>query len=200
VTDNIDNIIGFSAFGLVIASLLADAFCSLTWNKMYFTSGLRLFVKRISVFRWHTNIPDRSRLEIMFHSDWLPSFSFKEINELSYGFHETKFQFRFIGYAPLMHGLLTFDTDDGQVVVTGFANWYPLAFSLIWWGVLISFVTANWSIEGRSFYLLILLGATLFFILLMGLLYWIQSSRFSKVASYAAEAWKRKYVRESDRA
>ncbi len=201
MTDNIDNIIGFSAFSLLIVSLAVDTFCSLTWNRMYYTSGLILFVKRIPVNYWHTNIPDQSQLETMFRADWFPSFTFKEFDGLLYGFHEKRYQFRLISYAPLMHGLLTFDASDRQVVVKGFANLYPVAFGLMWWGVLVSIFLLNWSSESMAFDLLIILvGAGVFFILLIGLLYWVQSSRFSRVASYAAEAWVRKYVRESDRA
>jgi hypothetical protein len=200
VTNNIDNIIGISAFGLLIASLLVDGFCSRTWNTWYFTSGLKLFIKQIPVNHWHTTVPHRSRLEMMSNSVWLPSFTFKELGKLSYGFRETSYQFRLIGYAPLMHGRLTFDTFNGQVIVTGFANWYPLAFSFVWWGIHISFVISNWANGSRSFYLLIVLGASLFFTFLMGLSYWIQSSRFSKIASHAAEAWTRQYMRANDRA
>ncbi len=200
MVNNIEDFIGFSFFGLVIVSLLADTFCALTWNTRYFTSGWMIFVKRVPVSHWHTNIPHPSLFERKFHSDWVAQFTFKEADQLSYGFRENLRQFRWFRYTPLMHGLLTFDTDNGQVVVKGFANWYALIFSLMWVGMLVLFLIFSWSIENILFYLLIFLGAIAFFTFVMGILYWIQASRFSKVASFAAESWVRKYVRDHDRA
>jgi hypothetical protein len=198
VTNNIEDFIGFSFFGLLIVSLLADTFCALTWNKAYFTSGLMIFIKSIPIHRWHTNLPHPSLFEKTFHADWVASFTFRELDEMSYGFREKMLQFRFIRYTPLMHGLLAFDTDNGQVVVKGFANWYALVFSLMWLGMLMLFLILNWSIENILFNLLIVLGAIAFFALVMAILYWIQSSRFSKVASFAAESWSRKFVRDGE--
>ena len=200
MTDTIENIIGFSFVALIFGSLMVDTFCTWTWNKTYFTSGLLIFAKRIPVAQWHTNIPQPALFEKMLDSDWVASFTFKEIDELSYGFRETMFQFRLIRYTPLMHGLLTFDTDNRQVVVKGFANLYPLAFSLMWFGMLSLLLIFNWSSKVVTFYALVVLGAAAFFLLLTAILYWTQSSRFSKVASVAAESWTRKYVRDNNRA
>jgi hypothetical protein len=194
------DIVVFSLFGLLILSLLADIFCAVTWNKTYFTSGLMIFVKRIPVNRRHTNIPHSSLFEEMFHSNWVSSFTFKELDGSTYGFREKMLQFRLMRYTPVMHGLLTFDTDSGQVIVKGFANWYALAFSLIWLGMPVLFLILNWSIKSITFSLLTALGAIVSLSLIMGILYWTQSSRFSKVASFAAKSWARKYVGDNDRA
>ena len=191
--------IGFSLFGLLMVSLLADTFCAFTWNKTYFTSGLTIFVKCIPVNRWHTNIPHPSLFETMFHSEWVPSFTFKELDGSSYAFREKIIQFRLIRYTPVMHGLLTFDSDNGQVIVKGFANWYALSFSFVWIAMLVSFAISMWSYASTTFSILIVLGAIVALVLVMGILYLIQSSRFSKVASFAAESWTRKYVRDDDR-
>src|SRR5574341_185761 len=196
MTDNVEDIIGFSLFGLLIVSLVVDTFYALTWNKAYFTSGLMIFVKRIPISHWHTNIPDLSLFENKFHSNVTSSLTFKEIESLSYGFREKAFQFKWISYSPLMHGLLTFDTHHGQVIVKGFANWYALAFSLMWLGLLVSFFISAWLDGNATFFLPILLGAVAFFTFVMGILYWIQASRFLNIASFAAQAWSRKYVRD----
>ena len=99
-----------------------------------------------------------------------------------------------------MRGLITFDTENGQVIVKGFANWNALIFSLVWLGLPTIYFIPIWSNEGLVSSLLILLGVIGFYILVMGSLYWIQSSRFSKVALFAAQSWSRKYVRDSDHA
>jgi len=197
MTANTEDIIGFSLFGLLIVSLLIDTFCVLTWNKTYFTSGLMVFIKRIPVSRWHTNIPAPSLFETKFQSNVTYSLTFKEIDKLSYGFREKAVQFRWVRYSPVMHGLLTFDTDNGQVTVKGFANWYVLGFSLMWLGLTVAFSIGSWSKGSLAFTLPIVLVAIAFFSLVMGILYWIQFARFSNVASFAAQSWARKYVRDS---
>ena len=196
MTENAEDIIGFSLFGLLIVSLVVDMFCALTWNKAYFTSGLMIFVKRIPIDHWHTNIPDLSLFENRFHSNVTSSLTFKEIERHSYGFREKAFRFKWVRYSPLMHGLLTFDADNGQVIVKGFANWYALAFSLMWLGLLVSFFIGARLDGNATFFLPILLGAIAFFTLVMGILYWIQASRFLNIASFAAQLWARKYIRD----
>ncbi len=200
MTDDFFNIISSSLFGLLMMSLLVDVFCALTWNKTYFTSGLTIFVKRMPVDHWHTNIPQPSLFETMFHSDWASSFTFKEVDRLSYAFRENIFQFRLMRYTPVMHGLLTFDSDNGQVIVKGFVNWYAFSFSLVWIAMLILFTISMLSYATIMFSILIVLGAILALTLVMGILYTIQSSRFTKIASFAAESWARKYVRDDDKA
>ena len=196
MTENAGNIIGLSLFGLLIVSLLLDAFCATTWNKSYFTSGLMVYIKHIPVNYWHSNLPDTSLFEKVFHSEIVASLTFKEIDVFSYGFREKMAQFRLVRYSPIMHGLITFDTVNGQVTVTGYANWYALVFSFLWLGMLTVFSVGSWSYGNIGFSLLIFIGAFAFFSLVMGILYWIQSSRFSKVAQFAAQTWARKYMRE----
>jgi hypothetical protein len=196
MTENTENIIGLSFFGLLIVSLLVDAYCASTWNKSYFTSGLMVYTKSIPVNYWHSNLPKTSLFEKAFHSEIVASLTFKEIDLFSYGFREKMVQFRFVRYTPIMHGLITFDTTNGQVTVKGYANWHALVFSFLWLGMLTLFTIGSWSYGNMRFSALIFIGALAFFSLVMGILYWIQSSRFSKVAQYAAQSWARKYVRE----
>src|SRR5689334_1747498 len=106
--------------------MLVDAVLSGTWNRMYFTSGLLFFIRRIPVARKHTNVPLPSRFETRFQSTWSSSFAFREIEPNTYAFREKFFEFRIMGYSPLMHGVLFFDFANNQVVVKGFANWSSL--------------------------------------------------------------------------
>jgi hypothetical protein len=83
-----------------------------------------------------------------------------------------------------MRGLLFFDFNNNQVVLKGFANWFPLLFSLSWLGGVVSmgvmeFPIADW----------IMLVSILFFSLVLGIMYWIQYCRYSQVATFAAEKW-----------
>jgi len=175
-------------FGAIVISWLVETVLSATWNKTYFTTGIPIFVMRIPVELRHSNIPSVRQLEDRFYSSWASSLVFKEIDLYAYGFREKYFEFRLVGYSPVMHGVLVFDRNSNEVVVKGFANWSMLSFSLIW----LSGVIAG----AFSSFPLIALGFILFFVLLMGLLYGIQYYRFSNVATFSAETWSRKYTKE----
>ena len=195
-----EDIIGMFVVSSLVGSLLADLVFEVTWNKTYFTYGLTIFVMRIPGNQWHTNIPSQALLETKFHSDVISSLVFKEIGAYSYGFREKIFQFKWIRTPNLMHGLLTFDTNNNQVIVTGFANWFTLAFSLVWLGLPLSSLVILILSREPPGSPLIPLGVIGFFIVLMGIMYLFQASRFSKVASFAAESWTRRYVRVGDEA
>ena len=177
---------------VLILSLLVEPILSGTWNKMYFTSGLPIFVKRISVGLRQTNIPLASRFEEQFQSGWQGSLVFREIEPSTYGFREKFFQFQFGRITPLMHGYLFFDNINNQVVVKGFANWTILWFSLIC--LSIAGPIAIMSFPEFSLVTLIALGSITFLCLFTGVLYWIQYDCFSKVATFAAQEWKRRYT------
>ena len=185
---DIDDILGLSMLGVLLLTGLVEVILSGTWNKTYFTTGIQIFVIKIPVELRHSNIPSSQKLEARFYSSWSSSLVFNEIESHTYGFREKLFEFRLVRYSPIMHGILVFDRETNEVVVKGYVNWFILAFSLIWLGgVLLSSIPS---------FPIIALGFILFFVFLMGLLYWIQHNRFSKVAMFAAETWSRKYVRD----
>jgi hypothetical protein len=186
MSNDLSEIIGIVAIVVLLGSILADTILGATWNRFYFTTGLPILVLRVSVDNHHTNIPASSLLETQFRSDWYASLAFKEISPNSFGFRERLFQFRLMRYSALMHGLLVFDYDKGQVVVKGFLNWFVLCFSLIWLSPVIMVRVP-----------LISFAFIAFFILVLGILYLIQFSRFTKVCAFAARAWSRKYLGES---
>ena len=170
MSSDFSQVFGIVAFGTLIISMLAEAILSAAWNKTYFTIGIPFFTRSIPVHVHHANIPSKSVFE---GQAGLGSIVFKEISPNSYGFREKLFQFRWMRFSPIMHGLLIFDDANSQIVVKGFAHWSLLAFLAI----LIAFVPA-----------------IPFFILLMSLPYAIQYLQFSKIANIAAKAWSRKYI------
>ena len=177
-----------TAYVVLIISAVADEVLNSTWNKKYFTTGLPIFVKRIPVIIRHTDIPERSLFQMQFRSGWIASLTFKEINSNTYGFREKLFSFNF-HYPPFMHGVLIFDTDNGQVVVKGFMNYFLPLLSLVWLTRAL-FGGVTWSSEsliGFAFY-------TFFAVFISGIPYLIQFHRFSRVASFAADAWSRRYL------
>jgi hypothetical protein len=195
-----EDIFGIIIVSLLVGSLLADLFLDVTWNKTHFTYGLTIFVMRVSVSHWHTNIPSQALLEKKFHSDVVSSLVFRQIDACSYGFREKMLQFRWIRTPNLMHGLLTFDANNSQVVVKGLANLSTIVFSFLWLGLpLFGIVTILFSQQALES-ALILLGVIAFFGVIMGIMYFFQAARFSTVASFAAQSWTRKYVKSGDEA
>jgi hypothetical protein len=185
VTSNFLEIIEASVGYILFLLILVDVVLSSTWNRMYFTSGLPLFIRRIPVDLRHTNIPPWSRFDAQFQS----ALVFKEIELNTYGFRENFFKFRLNMYTPIMHGMLFFDIAHNQVVVKGFVNWFILWFSLIWFGGLTVGGIMNFPESALTALAFIALLA-----LLLGTIYKNQYDWFTKVAIFAAQEWARKDV------
>jgi hypothetical protein len=193
-----ENIFGIIIVIVFIGSALTDLILELSWNKRYFTSGLPIFVRRIPVSRWHTNIPSQALLEKKFHSDVIASIVFRQFNAYSYIFRERLFQFRWIRTPDLMHGWLMFDHFKGEVIVIGFINFSAIAFCIIWLGFqLVGIIPIILGRQPISSLWMPVFASTMF-ILFSILMYEIQAARFSIVADFAAESWARKYVRDGD--
>jgi hypothetical protein len=170
MANDFSKVIGIVAFSTLIISLLAETILSATWNETYFTIGLPLFTVNIPVNVHHANIPSKS---VFVAKSGLESIVFREISPNSYGFREKLFQFRWVKFSPVMHGLLIFDNANSRIIVKGFASWSLLAFLLM---------------------LIVFVPAIPFFILVMSLPYAIQYLQFLKIANIAAEAWSRKHA------
>lgn len=182
-------------FGILILSLLADTFLSVTWNRIYFTIGVQIFIIRVPVDLKHKNTPTSTLLQSQFKSGCAESLIFKEIGPGEFGFREEIFPvFKIFSYSPLMHGLLVFDSQNSQVIVKGNANWSTLVFSFVWFLITISNSIHILVAEGLSLNLLLLLGFMGLIIVVPVAIYQFQSSRFTRVASFAAQSWERKFL------
>ena len=171
--------------GLVIG-LIIEPILNYSWNKAYFTKGLPIFMVRVSAKPRYSNVPRISQFETHFHSTWFLwdiSLLFKELDMDVYGFRE-KNLIRPL-YPLVMHGMLFFDRNNNQVIVTGFLNWLVLCILVVWFAFMFSIFTPFVGI-------LILLPFVIFF----GISYWIQFNRFSKVAEFAASTWIRRNLNE----
>lgn len=188
---DIYDILGAILFGMLLSTGLIEMILTAAWSKMYFTTGLPIFLLRIPVETHYSNIPPSHKLETHFHSTWwAAALAFKEIEADTYGFREKLFEFRMgaLRYSPTMHGLLIFDHSNKQVVVKGFANWTPLLFGLI-------FLFPVGVAQAPFLDILLFLFSIFIF---FGLFYSFQRDRFADVARFAAEAWTRKYGKDKD--
>ena len=164
-------------FGLLVISFIFEIILSATWNKMYFTMGIPILVLKLPVDRHYSNTPPLYRIQKEIEGNWNVSVALKEFDTGVFGFSESTWT-GISHYTPIMHGLLLFDNENHQVVVKGLPNIFFTVFSTVWLGSVIFFAP-----------LLIKIGFTSFYALVVGILYWIQYSRYKKVASFATRAW-----------
>jgi hypothetical protein len=185
-------ILTFALFGVIALLGIIETILCGTWDKTYFTTGLLMFQRRSPVEPQHDSVPSCSQLETHFHSNWTRSLVFHPIAANTYGFREKLLEFRLAGSSPLMHGMVFFDSENREVVVKGFSNWFTVWFSLLWLG---SIGIAVVSVQGYlSSSVVVALGiAILVFGWIMGWFYWKQYSLYSNVARFASEAWSKEY-------
>ncbi len=170
-----------------LISLFADVVLRAAWSKMYYTLGIPIFIKRISVKSQYPEIPSESLLEDKFQPEWIP-LTFKQIGSHICGFREKYYTHGRLGYFAIMHGVLVFERKNKQVVVKGIANWVAIWLILYFSSVLLNSPTT---------FPLQITGPALFIILVIAVSYSIQFARFSKVGNFAAESWTKKHLQNS---
>lgn len=116
------------AFVAVIISGYADLILGTTWTKFYFTSGVLVFRKQISIELRYSNVPTPSLFEKRLSSCWMGSFAFKELGTNQYGFRQKLFSFTL---NPVTHGRIIFDTENSQITVEGYLNWLVLSITIL---------------------------------------------------------------------
>ena len=102
---------------LVVAGI--EAIIRATWNMNYYTKGIILYKKQVSVRNRYSNIPSTNRLEKEFKSIVSSSLVFSEVAPHTFGFREKIIEFRFVKYSPIMRGMLYFDYENNQIIVKG---------------------------------------------------------------------------------
>ena len=190
MADTIENILGFAIFSIMLFSIFADLILSVTWVKLYFTWGLVVFSRHISVELHHTNIPSATLLNNKLYSFWIGGYIFKELDTHKYGFRHKFFSF---SPKPMLHGLLSFDPENHIVSVKGYPAWFMIAFTVMW----LFFLPLVWLIQGAPFtqdVLILLVGVMAFYGLITALLYLMDYYRLVRIARGAVDLWTRKHV------
>jgi hypothetical protein len=194
MSNAIEQILGFTIFFTMMLSVLADIILAVTWTKLYFTSGILLFSRHISIIEHHTNIPSCSLLNNRLYSFWMGGFIFKELETNKYGFRRQFFSF---APKPIMHGLVIFDSENNRITVKGYLDWFIASFSIILLVLSLIIAPAIWLIETVTVskdFLFAAIGAIVFYGLIIGILYLIDYYRLEKIISVAVELWSRKHV------
>ena len=105
----------FGVTGLVEHSLYGG------WNRVYYTHGLPFVILRIPVAAYNREIPPLTLFQDQFRSALIGSLAFQQIAPNTYGFRRRFFQSAWVPN-NLIHGMLLFDREKGQVVLKGFIN------------------------------------------------------------------------------
>ena len=174
----------------LIISLLADFVLRASWNKIYFTFGIPIFVMRVPVNKSFKGVPYQYLFEEEFRFTWFaPALSFKVNGARKIFFREKFFdppiRYR---YLPIMHGVISFEHDKKRVVVTGLANWFPL------W--LMAYIALVW-FNLTELLPVQITGSTVIIVVLLVVFYLIQYVRFSRIGKYAAELCSSKHFLNS---
>jgi hypothetical protein len=159
-----------SLFPVAIGVALVELVLSGMWVPVYFRIGFPLFVKSFR-FSGDSCEIDVAALSSEFAGRIAPPLVFRPLDSGEIAFREKLICFSWFSYTPVMHGLIRADRDTRTVSTTGYANWFPVFFIVL-------FVSFGLSLPGG--------GPDVFFFvvfpaLLLAALYLIQFYRFSKV-------------------
>lgn len=111
----------------ILVVLIVEIFLSGAWIPFYFRNGLPLFQRRVQMAQAFTRLPSPEEIEGSLKRGYMPSLVVHSLDSHTYAFREKLFELNLVGYTPIMHGLLSFNPERAEVVVTGFANWSVLA-------------------------------------------------------------------------
>ncbi len=148
------------------------------WNRVYYTHGLPFVIVRIPVKAGHEAIPPMAALQGQFRSTLIGPLGFYQLAPRIYSFRRQFFQSALFP-GNLMHGMLLFDCEKGQVVVKGFINvWIALLMvALLVFSLLGPF--PGWT---RLFPLAVV-GPVI------GIPILLERRRCARLARFAADAW-----------
>ncbi len=128
-------------FVVLILVTIVELIVKGAWLPLYFRVGIPLFKKSIRLYR----PPDLSvdYLNGQFEEGWDLALLFKQISLHEVAFREAFFYSKFpllrilfskstksSSYTRIMHGLIRYDETTGELHVIGFANWFPLLFTI----------------------------------------------------------------------
>ncbi|MCI5140887.1 MAG: hypothetical protein D3909_03995 [Candidatus Electrothrix sp. ATG1] len=156
--------------------LLIEMRLSSKWSPLYFSKGIKLYSKEA---RRHTTQISTDDIVTSLNNSFKgtgfsPSIYFKKINNETVGFREKLFEFTLFSYTPLMHGKI--EIKNSNINISGFVNWYPIAFLCLWYAMLLP--TFRHDID-----IMFLLAP----IAIFGIIYLMQSKKYNKIFSQIAE-------------
>ena len=134
----------------VLILLLIEMRLLWRWSPIYFGKGIPLYSKELNVHKLISDIDGVvDSLNKSFKGSGLsPTIQFHKIDEQTIAFKEKLLEFSLFNYTPLMHGKI--EINSTNVIVSGLANWYPIAFLCLWY----SFLIPNFKLEADIMFLI----------------------------------------------
>ena len=160
----------------VLILLLIEMRLASKWSPFYFRKGIQLYSKEFNKFQVIPNLDDlvHSLNKFFKGTGFSPSIRFHKIDGQTIAFREKFFEFSLFNYTPLMHGKI--EINNTNINVIGIANWYPIAFICLWY----SFLSPNFRLDVDFMFLIAP-------IIIFGVIYFIQSKKYNKIASQLFE-------------
>ncbi len=160
----------------VLVLLLIETRLASKWSSLYFKKGIQLYAKEMQIRSSALNIDDlEDSLNNSFKgTGFSPSILFQQLDDKTIAFREKLFEFSLFSYTPLMHGKI--EINNAQFHVTGFSNWYPIAFMFLWYSSI--FQGFRFSVD-----FMFLIAPVIIF----GVIYLMQSRRYNKILSQLDE-------------
>jgi hypothetical protein len=160
------------AFISVLILMLIEIILESKWSSFYFKKGIPLYGKEINCDINKLNVEHiTNQLNGAFIGTWnSPTMLFNRIDDKTIAFREKLFEFGFFNYGPLMHGKI--EINYNKVRIVGLCNWFPLAFAVLWYSMLLPRVEFELDI-------IFLIAPALVY----GVSYVIQSRRYNKIVN-----------------
>lgn len=157
---------------LVLIGIL-EIIMSAVWFRLYFITGIPVFRRAIKVPPEKMLILSAQELEEDIPGlAWRPPLLVRNIDTMKFAFREKLLFFGFY-YMPVMRGIMHYDPNKEEIVISGFANWYALIFPIF-----SITLTASFLLESKKLLFLIMSAGLL---LVEGDGYLTQRRRFIRV-------------------
>jgi hypothetical protein len=172
----------YSLFALIIIEQLLSGF----WSKFYFTFGIPILTKHVSIQNFPNIDIISSKLEYLFETDKsLKKFQCKKLDETKTAFREKIFDFSILGlkYTPVMHGKISINKVTMQITIKGLLNWSTLFFLILWYLFVTIFNFPAMQDESKWLFLLLFGIAP---VIMFGGIYLIQRSKYEKIIEFVS--------------
>jgi hypothetical protein len=154
-------------FIVVFVTAILEMLASLLWLPIYFRHGVRIFIRRVPHRTTTSAFPNVDELSEMFKGTWGPSLAFKALSLSEIAFREKVFEFKLVNATPIMHGLIQYQVNEGQIEIKGYLNWGIAGFALM-------MIILPVPLPGEALFVS-------FFVAILALCYYIQLQRYNRL-------------------
>lgn len=113
-------------FAVPVLIAVVELVLSARWSRVYFTTGIPIFVRRIEKPGGLASV-DLESLEARTRPAAGAALLFKRVDATTIAFREELFGGGTLRYSPIMRGVIRYNAGEPHVRVIGLANWFALA-------------------------------------------------------------------------